>query len=114
TFVLSHALSQPWNTGAGRGRPVSERAETAGAVGRQGFWRGAGEELGGDEPRQVGGQGDAAGGDRHVDVRGGGQRADDRVAVLGHGADADTAFGDLGVVEAADGAAGAAEEFGGP
>ena len=62
----------------------------------------------------MGGQGHAAVGDRDVDARGAGEAAHDGLAVGGERADADLELHDPGVVEAADGALGAAEEFGGP
>ncbi len=62
----------------------------------------------------MGGQGYAAVGDGDVEAGGAGEAADDGLAVGGHRADADLVGDDLRVVEAADGAAGAAEEFGGP
>ena len=61
---------------------------------------------------QVGGQGHAAVGDRDVGARSAGQAAHDGLAVDGERrAGADFRFDDAGVVEAADGAAGTAEEF---
>jgi hypothetical protein len=62
----------------------------------------------------VGGQGDAAVGDGDVAAGGAREAAHDGLAVGGQRADADLVSGDTRVVEAADGAAGAVEEFGGP
>jgi hypothetical protein len=62
----------------------------------------------------VGGQGDAAVGDRDVEAGGAGEAAHDGLAVGRQRADAELVCDDAGVVEAADGAAGPVEEFGGP
>lgn len=53
-------------------------------------------------------------GDRDVDSRGAGEAAHDGLLVDGERADADLELHDPGVVEAADGAPGAAEKLGGP
>src|SRR6266566_8699534 len=88
--------------------------EAAGVVGGQVGVRGVGGQVGGDQAGQVRGEGHAAVGDRDVQARGTGDAAHDGLAVGGQRADADLELHDLGVVQAADRAAGAAEEFGGP
>jgi hypothetical protein len=53
----------------------------------------------------------AAVGNGNIDAGGAGEAADDGLAVGGHRAGADLALHDAGVVEAADGLPGPAEEF---